>query len=346
MLAFIIRRLLLLPVILLGVTLIIFLMIWSLGPDRLISAYVRSPEALRTPDARERIVAKYGLDQPAYVMYWRWLGNVLKGDWGYSHVGREEVSAALIRRIPHTIELAMYAIIPVIFIGIWLGKVSAVRHNKFTDHFLRVFALIGWSLPDFVFGLLLLLLFYGILGWLSPGMLSTTFDLMIRDPASGWRAFTGMTTIDALLNGRLDVFFDAFRHLLMPIMTLAYLWWAYLLRITRSSMLDVLSKDYIRTARAKGVPERLVINRHAKRNALIPVVTVAGHMIVTLLGGVVIIETVFNRTGIGRFLATAVMQLDYWAIIGGALFYSVILVLANLIIDISYALIDPRIRLS
>jgi peptide/nickel transport system permease protein len=154
-----------------------------------------------------------------------------------------------------------------------------------------------------------------------------------------------MPTIDALLNGRLDIFIDALRHIILPVLTLAYLWWAYLLRITRSSMLEVLRKDYIRTARAKGVPERIVINKHAKRNAMIPVITVAGGSVMGLLGGTVFVETIFSRVGMGRFLADAASLLDYWSIIGGALFFSFIMVVGNLVVDVSYALVDPRIRL-
>jgi len=341
--AYIVRRLLLVPLILVGVTLIIFSMIWALGPDMLVASYIKSPDAMKTPDARARIIAKYGLDQPTVVQYFKWLGNVVQGDFGYSLVGKEGVLPAILRRFPYTLELALYAFIPVVLVAIWLGVVSAVNQNKFIDQFIRVFALVGWSLPDFVFGLLLLLVFYSILGWFPPGMISTRFDLVMR--GADWNAITRLPTIDALLNGRFDIFVDALRHLILPVITLAYLWWAYLLRITRSSMLEVLRKDYIRTARAKGVSERVVIKRHAKKNAMIPVITVAGASVVGLLGGTVFVETIFSRTGIGKFLADSAAQLDYWSIIGGALFFSLIMVLGNLIVDVSYALVDPRIRL-
>jgi peptide/nickel transport system permease protein len=174
-------------------------------------------------------------------------------------------------------------------------------------------------------------------------MVSLGFDRIMSDP--NWNNVTHMITIDALINGRLDIFLDGLKHLILPIATISFLWWAYLLRITRSSMLEVLRKDYIRTARAKGVPERIVINKHARRNALIPVVTVAGMTIIGLLAGTVIVETVFVRSGIGRFIAQAAQQLDYWSIIGAALVYSFVLVIGNLIVDVSYAVIDPRIRL-
>ena len=343
MTAYIIRRLLLMPLILIGVTLIIFSMIWALGPDRLLASYIKSPEALKTPDAAERLIKKYGLDEPMPVQYLKWLGNILQGDFGYSMVGKKGVLPAMLERFPYTLELTIYAIIPVILMAIWLGVVSAVHQNKFIDQFIRVFALVGWSLPDFVFGLLLLLVFYSLLGWFPPGMVNTQFDLIMR--SAEWNKITSMPTIDALLNGRFDIFVDALRHLILPVMTLAYLWWAYLLRITRSSMLEVLRKDYIRTARAKGVPENIVIQKHAKKNAMIPVLTVAGGSVIGLLGGTVFVETIFSRVGMGRFLADAATLLDYWSIIGGALFFSFIMIVGNLVVDVSYALVDPRIRL-
>ncbi|MFO7883176.1 MAG: ABC transporter permease [Kosmotogaceae bacterium] len=343
MTAYIIRRLLILPLILIGVTLIIFAMIWSLGPDKLLGSYIKSPEALKSPDAKERIIKKYGLDQPMPVMYGKWLWNLLQGDWGYSLVGKVPVSEAIASRFPYTLELALYALIPVVLVAIWLGVTSAIHQNKFLDQFIRVVALIGWSLPDFVLGLFLLWFFYARLDWVGPGMVSIGFDRIMNDP--NWTNVTRMITIDALINGRIDIFLDGLKHLILPIATISFLWWAYLLRITRSSMLEVLRKDYIRTARAKGVPEKTVINKHARRNALIPVVTVAGMTIIGLLAGTVIVETVFVRSGIGRFIAQAAQQLDYWSIIGAALVYSLVLVLGNLIVDVSYAVIDPRIRL-
>ena len=343
MTAYIIRRLLLMPLILIGVTLLIFSMIWALGPDRLLASYIKSPEALKTPDAAERLIRKYGLDEPMPVQYIKWLGNILQGDFGYSMVGKKGVLPAMLERFPHTLELTIYAIIPVILVAIWLGVISAVHQNKFIDQFIRVVALIGWSLPDFVFGLLLLMLFYSVLGWFPPGMASTQFDLVMR--GADWKTITSMTTFDALLNGRFDIFVDALRHIFLPVLTLAYLWWAYLLRITRSSMLEVLRKDYIRTARAKGVSEKVVIKKHARKNALIPVITVSGASIIGLLGGTVFVETIFSRVGMGRFLADAASLLDYWSIIGGALFFSFIMVVGNLVVDVSYALVDPRIRL-
>jgi peptide/nickel transport system permease protein len=299
---------------------------------------------MKSADAKQRLIEKYGLDQPAIIQYGKWVGNVLRGDLGYSMSSHQPVLEGLLARLPYTLELTIFSLIPVIFVGIWLGVKSGVHHNRPLDQGIRIFAIVGWSLPDFVFGLLILMLFYSQLGWFPPGLYSLATEQAMR--MDNWTHYTRMVTFDAILNWRWDIFLDGIRHLVAPVLTLAYLWWAFLLRVTRSSMLDVLSKDYIRTARAKGLSEKVVINKHARRNALIPVITVAGHMVVQLMAGVVIVETIFTRPGIGTFSARAAQQLDYFAIIGFAFFFSLILVIGNLIVDISYALIDPRIRLS
>ena len=342
MLTFITRRLLFLPVVLIGVTLMIFVAMSFLTPAQLVSAYIKSPEELKNQSVSD-LVVKYGLDQPIWVRYINWMKNVLKGDLGYSVSANMHVTEAIAKRFPATLELAIFAVIPVIFGGIWLGTVSAKNHNQPLDHASRIFAIVGWSLPDFVFGLIILLIFYGLAGWFPPGRLSVWADNIIL--SGDFVQYTGMNTIDALLNGRFDIFLDALRHLVAPTITLAYLWWAYILRITRSSMLDVLNKDYVRTARAKGLMERLVINRHVRRNAMIPVVTVVGSMILGLLSGVVIVETVFDYKGIGLLIAKGAQQMDYTLVLGTSLFYGVLLVLTNLVVDVLYAVIDPRVRL-
>jgi peptide/nickel transport system permease protein len=342
--AYIIRRLLLLPLILFGITLIIFGMMQLLGPDKLLAAYV-NPNTFDklSNEELEALKEKYGLNDPMIVRYAKWLNGVLHGDLGWSVVGKMPVKDALLQRIPYTAELALYAVFPVVGVGIWLGIIAAVHRDKFIDHAIRIFAVVGWSFPDFVFGLFVLMIFYSWLGWLPPGNLSLWAEEVVKSP--DFHRFTRLLTLDALLNGRFDVLWDALRHLIGPIMTISWLWWAYLLRITRSSMLEVLNKEYIRTARAKGLDEKVVIYKHARRNALIPVTTVGGAMVINLFAGTVIVEVIFNRTGLGRFTASAATQLDYAAIMGSALFYSTILVLGNLVIDVLYAVIDPRIRL-
>ncbi len=341
MLAFIVRRLMILPVILLGVTLFVFGIFSLLDPKMRAGLYVK--DVPKTPDAMQRIIEKYGLDDPFPVQYWRWLNQIVRGNFGWSKTAQRPVLEALGHYFPATAELALWAAVPVIVVGIWLGILSALHHNRPLDHTTRVFALVGWSFPSFVYGLLMLMLFYAMLQWFPPGRIS---DWVSREVIAGtFRQYTGMYTLDALLNGRLDVFADALRHLVMPVLTLSYIQWALLLRVTRSSMLETLRQEYVMTARAKGLKERVVVYKHAARNAMIPVATMGGLLLVGLLNGVVLTETVFNYPGLGRWAATAATQLDILSVLGFTLFNGVLLVVGNLAVDILYAVIDPRIRL-
>ena len=344
MVFYIIRRMLILPFILLGVTFLIFCLFSLLSPMERLATYINNPSVLKNPQAAQNLIQKYHLDDPFPVGYVHWLKSLSKLDFGWSPTANQPVWDAIMQRLPATMELVFFSVIPVILVGIWLGVISAVHHNDLLDQTIRVTAIIGWSLPTFIFGLLVLFLFYGILGWLPPGRLSTWAQFIVYT-SEDFKSYTYFITIDSLLNGRFDIFWDALRHLVGPIITLSYISWAYLLRITRSSMLETLRKDYIRTARSKGVDEKKVIYQHARKNAMIPVVTVAGMMIINMLGGVVITETVFTYPGLGYWAASSAQQLDYGSVIGFALLFAFVMVIGNLIVDISYALIDPRVRL-
>jgi len=353
MLAYIIRRLLILPFLIFGVTILIFLLLSLLTPYERAALYVT--DIPKRQGAIEGIIEKYGLDDPIHVQYWYWMvgrtdpdtgeikGGVLRGDLGFSKVGKSPVTEVIRRRLPATAELAIWAAIPMIGIGIWLGILSALHHNRLLDQILRVFSIVGWSIPTFVFGLLLLMVFYAKLGWFAPERLSDWASRAVR--SDEFTRYTQMNTLDALLNMRRDIFVDAFKHLIMPVVGLAYLNWAFMLRVTRSSMLDTLRQDYMTTARSKGLAERVVVLKHAVPNALIPVVTVGGLTLIGLLNGVVITETVFNYPGMGRFLAEAAISLDVVSVLGVTLFSSIVLVFGNLIVDVLYGVIDPRIRL-
>jgi peptide/nickel transport system permease protein len=353
MLAYIIRRLLILPILIIGVTMIIFVMLSLLTPYERAALYVQ--DIPKRQGAIEAIIEKYGLNDPIPVQYWHWMvgrkdegtgeikGGVLRGDLGFSKVGKSSVSEVIGRRLPATAELAIWSAIPMIGIGIWLGVLSAIHHNKLADQILRVFSIVGWSIPTFVFGLLVLMIFYAQLGWFPPARLSDWASQIVQSDA--FTRYTQMNTLDALLNLRFDVFLDALKHLILPITTLAYLNWAYMLRVTRSSMLDTLRQDYMTTARSKGLTERVAIWRHAVPNALIPVITVGGLILIGLLNGVVITETVFNYPGMGSFLAEAALSLDVVSVLGVTLFSSIILVGGNLVVDVLYGFVDPRIRL-
>jgi len=344
MLSYIIRRLLLLPIILIGVTFLIFCVFSLLSPMERLATYVHDPGSLKNAQSVERLIDKYHLDDPFPLSYINWLKRLLHFDLGWSQTANQPVWEAICQRFPATLELVLYSIIPVILIGIWLGVISAVHHNDMLDQTIRVTAIVGWSLPTFIFGLFVLFIFYGILGWLPPGRLSSWAQDLVYT-SNNYRSYTHLITIDALLNGNIPLFLDALRHLIAPIITLSYISWAGLLRITRSSMLETLRKDYVRTARAKGVDEHTVIHLHAERNALIPVMTIAGMMIIGMLGGVVITETVFTYPGVGFWMASAAQSLDYGSVISFALLFATLMVLGNLVVDISYALIDPRVRL-
>ena len=351
---YIIRRLLLVPVLLIGVTLIIFGMLQLLGPVERSALYVR--DFPKNEKQIEGLIRKYGLDRPFFEQYWRWLngvidpgsgerrGGILYGGFGYSRTASQPVVDLVKERFPNTVDLALWTIYPMLSVGIWLGVKAAVNQNKFIDQAARMYSIIGTSFPVFVFGLLLLMFMYAKTGWFYPGKMSDWVSKLIF--SGQLKQYTHLLTIDALLNLRFDVFWDALRHMIMPIITLSYINWATFVRVTRSSMLETLRQDYVVTARAKGLKENDVINKHARPNAMLPVVTMAGSSIVGLLGGVVITETVFNYPGIGKASADAAANLDVVTILGLAIFTGTILILSNLIVDIIYAFIDPRVRLA
>jgi len=352
MTTYIIRRLLIMPIILLGVTLVMFAMLQILGPVERSALYVK--DIPKTEQQVQAIINRYGLDDPFLVQYWRWLvgqtdtvtgeqvGGILRGDLGFSRTGREPVIDLVKRKFPATLELALLSVIPIIGLGVWLGVISALNHNKLIDQISRIFAIIGWSFPTFVFGLLLILIFYAWLGWFEPGRLSIGFSQEVLKPE--FVQYTHMMTVDALLNFRFDIFVDALRHLVMPVATLSVVIMALLLKVTRSSMLEVLRQDYVTTARAKGLKEKVVINRHVRRNALIPVITIAGTTFAGLLNGAVTTEVIFNYPGIGSAAAAAALSLDVLTMLGLALVTAVIFVFANLVVDILYGVMDPRVR--
>ena len=341
MTTFIARRLLLLPFVALGVSLLIFSLLQFLTPAMRASLYIHDPKQLNAlPD----VIRKYHLDQPVYVQYWDWLVQVASGNLGWSETAREPVADAIRGFFPATLELGTYSFVFILGIGVWLGTASAVHKDKVLDHLSRFTSISGASLPTFVWGLLLLMVFYGHFGWFPPGRLSLAADLFVRSPQ--FHPYTGLMTVDALLNRQPWLFWDALRHLVLPVATLTYYLTAVLVRITRSSMLETLRTDYVRTAQAKGLAQRVVVDKHARRNALIPVVTLASYLLfVNLLAGVVITETVFNWPGIGRWGVGASQQLDIGAVQGFALLLAGLVVVGNLLSDVLYAFVDPRIRL-
>jgi peptide/nickel transport system permease protein len=292
----------------------------------------------------QQIIHTYGLDKPIYVQYWNWVKEVLHGNLGWSKTAQMPVMDAIKLYFPATLELSIWSFVPIMVIGIWLGIQAALHQNGIIDQAARLFSIIGYSFPTFVFGLLVLMLFYVDLQWFPPGRLSDWANNIVY--SSAFHQYTGMVTFDAILNGRFDIFLDALRHLVLPALTLAYVDWALILRVMRSSMLEALNQDYITTARAKGLSEHMVINNHARPNAMIPVATIGGLLLVGLLNGVVITETVFNYRGMGLFTANAALSLDAISTLGVTLLIAALYVVANLVVDVLYAFLDPRIRLN
>jgi len=342
MLSYIIRRLLMLPIVVFGCILLVYIVMQFMTPYQRVSVFISSPNELKNTDIDE-LVEEYGLNDPAWVQFGRWVATIFKGEFGYSQAAQRTVTNAFARFIPVSAELALWSVVPVILGGILLGSASAVRHNKLFDHVMRVVAIIGWSLPTFVAGLLGLFVFYGILEWFPPGQIGIEASAVMR--SAEFISYTGLITIDAVLNWNWFVFLDALRHLVLPVFVLSFVSWAMLLRIMRTSMLEVLRQDYITTARSKGLKEKVVIKKHARRNALIPPLTVAGLTIAFMFSGMVITETIFDWHGVGRWAARAAQTFDMPALLAFMLFNGSLIVVANLIVDIMYAQLDPRVRL-
>jgi peptide/nickel transport system permease protein len=337
---YILRRLLMLPLTLFGLSVLIFAMLQLLDPAERAALYVRSPP--RTATALADVIEKYGLDQPVYAQYVNWLGHVLHGDLGWSKTAQQPVLSAIRSYFPATLELTLLSFVPIMFVGMWLGIQAATHHNQWLDQVLRAFSVLGYSFPAFVLSLVLLMVFYATVPWFPPGRLSQWAGTVVY--GAQFQRYTGMHTVDALLNGRIDICVDALRHLLLPVVTLAYVNLALILRVTRSAVLDVLSQEYTTVARAKGLPKQHVVNRHVRPNAMIPVATVGGLLFVSLLGGAVLVETVFDLHGMGWWAANAASQLDAISVLGITLFNGALLLLVNLVVDVLYVMLDPRIR--
>ena len=312
MIGYTVSRLLQTIPILVLVSLIAFGIIYLIPGDA--ATVIGGPSA--TAEDLARIRANLGLDQPLLVQIGRFYWNLLQGDLGRSLMLGMPVTDAVIARSPITISIAIYSLVLTIVLGLSTGIVAALNHNRWLDQAATVFALIGVSLPNFWLALVLIVLFSVHLGWLPTG----GYIPFTEDPV-GW-----------------------LRTATLPALSLAMLQAGLLTRITRSTMLEVLSQDYIRTARAKGVPEWVVVTRHALANTLMPVVTVLGLILSVLLSGSIVIETIFNIPGIGALLGNAISNRDYPMIQGGLLFVTAALLMLNLVVDILYTWLDPRIR--
>jgi peptide/nickel transport system permease protein len=323
-----------LPVVI-GITLMTFVISHVIAgdPARLIVGEMASQEAL------EQVRREYGLDQPLPVQYGRYMARLATGDLGSSYMTKRPVIESLRDFLPATIELALAALLIAVLLGGTLGIVSAVARGSPIDHVVRVVAVSGVSLPAFWLGLVLLVVFYLWLGWLPGGGRISSF---VPPP----QRVTGMYLVDSLIAGDGEAFRSALGHLVLPALVLGFGHMASIARVLRASMLDVLLQDYVRTARAKGVRERVVIARHALRNALLPTITIIGLQIGGLLEGAVLTETVFAWPGMGKFAVDAIRYLDYPVVLGFTIVAAVMYVAINLLVDVLYSVLDPRIQLA
>ncbi len=334
MLRYLVRRLLLLIPILFGVSLLIFFWIRALpgGPAESLLGERATPQLV------EEYRHRYGLDKPVYVQYWAYLKTTVSGDLGVSIADRRRVTYDIRQRFPATVELAIAAMILAISVGVPLGFLAAKRHGGFFDNFSLVFSLIGISIPIFFLAIILKYIFAIRLGWLpSVGRESITSNA--KHP-------TNFYILDAIIERDWAALGDTIKHLILPAIALGSIPLAIIMRITRASVLDVQNEDYVRTARAKGLPPATVDRRHVFRNALLPVTTIIGLQTGLLLSGAVLTETVFAFPGMGSWLRDAIFNRDYPVLQGGILFFAIVFVLVNLIVDVSYAFINPRIRYS
>jgi peptide/nickel transport system permease protein len=334
---FVLRRFILTIPLLFGITLVTFTVSHLIPADPLMA--ILPERAASDPETVRMYRERWGLDRSLPEQYVFYLRNLLRGDLGESYTSRRPVAQDLRERFPATVELASAAMLYAVTIGMTLGILSAVWHERWIDHLARVISLVGVSLPVFWLGLLALQLFYANLRLLpGPGRIDP------RLTAPPFR--TGFYTIDSLLAGDLSLFLNVLAHLVLPGMVLGSYAMGIIARMTRSALLDVLGADYIRTARAKGLMEHRVILVHALRNALIPTVTVIGLTFGSLLAGAVLTETIFAWPGIGRYAVDAAMKLDLPAVMGVTLLIAVVYVIVNFVTDVLYGILDPRIRVS
>lgn len=329
---YILKRLLLLIPLLFGVTLVVFLFIHLIpgDPAQVILGEHASPEAIA------KVREELGLNDPLHIQYWKFLGKLLRGNLGRSYMTNHQVVDELKARFPATIELAVAAMVVAVIVGVPAGIISAVRQYSLFDHLSMFVALVGVSMPIFWLGLMFIWVGSLILGWFPPsGRLTVTITL---------QPITNFVLIDSILQGNWAAFVDGLRHLFMPAVALGTIPMAIIARMTRSSLLEVLRQDYVRTAHAKGLAEKRVVTKHALRNALIPVLTVTGLQFGYLLGGAVLTESIFSWPGVGRLAYQSVMERDFPLIQGTILLVATSFIFINLVVDLLYGVLDPRIR--
>ena len=333
MLRFLLRRLALIVPTFVGISLLSFSFIRLLPGD---PVQTLSGVHSMSPERYAALIHQFGLDRPLWQQYLEYVWRALHGDLGTSISTTHSILSEFLTLFPATVELSVCAIIFATVIGIALGIVAAVKRGTLLDQATMGTALVGYSMPIFWWGLLLIILFSGILHW-TPVSGRISLDFFIRP-------VTGFMLIDSLLSGQTGAFRSAVSHLVLPTIVLGTIPLAVIARQTRSAMLEVLGEDYVRTARAKGLPPWRVVGVHALRNALIPVITTIGLQVGTLLAGAILTETIFSWPGIAKWMVDSISRRDYPVVQGGLLLIAVIVMVVNLIVDILYSLVNPRIR--
>ena len=318
--------------VLLGVSIVVFFMVRAIPGDP--AQLLLGQQA--TEEQVQQVRHNMGLDKPVIVQYGIFLADAVRGDLGDSIVTGRPVTTELLARFPATLELTAFAMLVAILVGVPVGVISAVKQYSLLDKFTSVLALIGISMPIFWLAMILIVIFFVNLGWLPfPGRLSTGYAVT---------SITGLVLVDSLLTLNFAAFWDGLKHLILPAIALGTIPMAIIMRMTRSSMLEVMGEDYVRTARAKGVVPWRVIFKHALRNAMLPTVTVIGLQAGLLMGGAVITETIFSWPGVGQIAYDSVNRRDYAMIQGVVLYGATLFVLVNLLVDVLYAVLDPRVR--
>jgi peptide/nickel transport system permease protein len=318
--------------VLLGVSIVVFFMVRAIPGDP--AQLLLGQQA--TEEQVQQVRQNMGLDKPVIVQYGIFLADALRGDLGTSIVTGRPVTTELLARLPATLELTAFAMFVAILVGVPVGVISAVKQYSLLDKFTSVLALTGISMPIFWLAMILIVIFFVNLGWLPfPGRLSTGYAVT---------SITGLVLVDSLLTLNFAAFWDGLKHLILPAIALGTIPMAVIMRMTRSSMLEVMGEDYVRTARAKGVVPWRVIFKHALRNAMLPTVTVIGLQAGLLMGGAVITETIFSWPGVGQIAYDSVNRRDYAMIQGVVLYGATLFVLVNLLVDVLYAVRDPRVR--
>lgn len=332
MINYIIKRLLALIPILIGVAVIVFLIVHLIPGD---PAQTMLGERA-TDQALERLREQMGLNDPLPVQFWRYIKDLLRGDFGRSIMSNNPVSQELAQRFPATLELSFFAIMFAVGIGVPAGIFAAINQNSWFDNLSMLIALMGVSMPIFWLGLMFIWLFAVELGWFPP---SSRIGIGLD-----FSPITNLYVLDSILQSNFSALKDVLHHLVLPAVALGTIPMAIIARMTRSSMLEVLRRDFIRTAYAKGLKRKVVIFKHTLKNAMVPIITVVGLQFGVLLGGAVMTETIFSWPGLGKYLVDAIYARDFPIVQGGILFFAGVFVIVNLLVDLSYALFDPRIQ--